>query len=736
MPEPVRAGQRYMPGLDGLRALAVLAVIAFHEQLGWAPGGLLGVGVFFTLSGYLITDLLLGQWAARGRLALADFWARRARRLLPALFVMLTVVTAWVTLADRARLATLRGAVAAAATYSSNWYLIIQGQSYFARFAPPAPLDHLWSLAVEEQFYLAWPWLLLAGLVTVRTARRGRPGPVAWLALPTLALAAASAIVMLALYHPGLDPTRVYEGTDTRAAGLLIGAALAMAWPSRGAAARRDGVPARHAAPPYRAAPPRHAAPPYRAAPPRHATPAGPTAATGHGTRLALDAAAAAGLAVIVIMVWRTGQYSPFLYRGGLIVLSLATAAVIAAAATPGALTGRVLGWGPLRWLGVRSYGVYLWHYPVIVLTTPVNATENLARAAWQTAATIAISALSWRYIEQPIRRGALSRLWAGLRAGRRRALPARPAGLAAITGAAAVLLVACAGLSGAVPIPSGAGSSAASLAAGSALPPPPGGRSAVTAAPASPASAGIQSAKARPAASGKPSPAVSPAGSLAAPVKLPPGAPAAVKRLRTSCHAVAHIGDSTSEGMVAPDYLADPAQRLNAQYEDVGVRRVSTDIEGARSVVETIPGTTNGHQAAQALDSAGYHGCWVLALGTNDTADVAIGSATSRAARIQQMMSAAHGQPVMWVDVISLLNSGPYAEANMRLWNTALRQACSRHPNMRIFDWASLARPTWFINDGIHYTSAGYAVRAQQIAEALAKAFPAKGRSKGCVIS
>ena len=143
MPEPVRPGQRYLPGLDGLRALAVIAVLAFHEQLGWAPGGLLGVGVFFTLSGYLITDLLLGQWAAAGRLALADFWLRRARRLLPALFVMLVVVSAWVTVADRAQLARLRDAVIAAATYSSNWYLIVQHQSYFARFAPPAPLDHL-----------------------------------------------------------------------------------------------------------------------------------------------------------------------------------------------------------------------------------------------------------------------------------------------------------------------------------------------------------------------------------------------------------------------------------------------------------------------------------------------------------------------------------------------------------------------------------------------------------------
>src|SRR5271169_1010657 len=229
MPKPVGSDQRYMPGLDGLRAIAVLAVIAFHEQFSWAPGGMLGVGVFFTLSGYLITDLLLNRWHSTGGVQLGKFWLARARRLLPALFVMLAVVTAWVTLLDRARLGSLRGAVAAAATYSSNWYLIIQGQSYFSRFAPPQPLDHLWSLAVEEQFYLIWPWLLLAGLICLRSRT---VAAVRWLALPTLALAAASAVAMYVLYHPGLDPTRVYEGTDTRACGLLIGAALAMVLPS------------------------------------------------------------------------------------------------------------------------------------------------------------------------------------------------------------------------------------------------------------------------------------------------------------------------------------------------------------------------------------------------------------------------------------------------------------------------------------------------------------------------
>jgi peptidoglycan/LPS O-acetylase OafA/YrhL len=679
-----------MPGLDGVRALAVLAVIAFHEQLGWAPGGLLGVGVFFTLSGYLITDLLLGQWTVRGRLQLADFWMRRARRLLPALFVMLAVVTAWVTLADRARLSGLRGAVAAAATYSSNWYLIIQNQSYFARFAPPAPFDHLWSLAVEEQFYLAWPWLLLLGVLCLRArgvrargvraeqgvrAGRGMPGrwtrPAGWLSLPTLALAAASSVAMLAFYHPGLDPTRVYEGTDTRALGLLIGAALAMAWPSR------------------------RPAPSARAA------------------RVLVDVGGVAGLAVIALLIWRTGQYSPFVYRGGLIVLSVATVAVLAAAACPGAWTGRVLGWEPLRWLGVRSYGIYLWHYPIIVLTAPANSTENLTRAALQIAATIAVAALSWRFVEEPIRHGALGRLWARFRSpGRlpRRAQlsgPARAAGLAAAAGSAGVLVVACAGLSGAVPAPRASGT--ASLATGSALP-----------APAASTGAAGTSQKRR----------------AAGAAGLARGTQPGTSGLRTSCRSVVHIGDSTSDGLISPSYLPNPAKRIAAQYQDVGVQTVRTDIVGARSVIETLPGTVNGLDAARTLVSGGYSGCWVIALGTNDTADVAIGSASGRMVRIQRMMAAAHGQPVMWVDVVSLLAGGPYAEAGMQQWNAALRQACPHYPNMRIFDWAALAQRSWFISDGIHYTSAGYAIRGQQIAQGLAKAFPAKGRSTGCVIS
>ncbi len=662
MPEPVRSGQRYLPGLDGLRALAVLAVIAYHEQLGWASGGLLGVGVFFTLSGYLITDLLLGQWVATGRLNLGDFWLRRARRLLPALFVMLAAVTAWATVASPARLATLRGAVAAAASYSSNWYYIATHSSYFARFAPPGPFDHLWSLAVEEQFYLVWPWLLLLGVCCLRSRRAGA---VRWLALPTLALAAGSAAAMLLLYHPGYDPTRIYEGSDTRACGLLVGAALATLWPSR-----RETRPARWA-------------------------------------RVLLDGAGLAGLAVVGLMIWRVGQYSSFTYQGGLVVLSVATAGVLAAAACPGCLTGVALGWRPLRWIGVRSYGIYLWHFPVIVLTTPANATEDLPRAAVQVAASIGLAALSWRFVEEPIRHGALGRAWQRLRT--REAWHAQPATLgswAAATGCVAVVALAGAGLSGAVPVPRGGGPTG-TLAAGSMLPPPPPSATASSGGRASGSGAG-------------------PAGASAA----PPGP------LRTSCRAVAHIGDSTSEGMISPEYLPKPAQRLAAQYHDVGVRSVRTDISGARSVVEVLPGQINGYNAAQAIYASGFRGCWVIALGTNDTADVAVGSNVGLMTRIERMMKAAHGLPVMWVNLRSLLAGGPYSEANMVTWDNTLVRACARYPNMRVFNWAAYARAKWYISDGVHFTSAGYAVRGRMIAQALARAFPSTGHSTGCLVS
>lgn len=209
----------------------------------------------------------------------------------------------------------------------------------------------------------------------------------------------------------------------------------------------------------------------------------------------------------------------------------------------------------------------------------------------------------------------------------------------------------------------------------------------------------------------------------------------AAAMALFTSCRSVAHIGDSTSVGMVSPDYLPDPAQRLAARYADVGVRHLRVDASGGRSIVEEMPGQVNGYGVASAWWSEGYRGCWVFALGTNDTANVSVGSSVGLMGRVEQMMSAAHGEPVLWVNARTMLSGGPWSEADMQAWNNTLLQACAKYPNMRVLDWASVANPGWFSSDGIHYTAAGFADRAQAIADGLARAFPRGGHSNGCVV-
>ncbi|WDL95493.1 acyltransferase family protein [Alicyclobacillus sp. ALC3] len=356
MPKPANGHRRYIAGLDGLRAFAVFAVIAYHLNLRFAPGGLIGVGVFFVLSGYLITDILLGQWKTDGHPLLADFWIRRARRLLPALLTMLLVVVLWVCLFDRVQVVALRGDVIAALLYISNWWFIFHKVSYFSSFGRPSPLGHLWSLAVEEQFYLVWPLVLSFGLRFIR--RRG------WWVSIILAMSLVSSLAMALIYQPGSDPSRVYYGTDTRAFALLIGAALAFTWPSE---RLQTGTPR------------------YRV--------------------LVLDFFGALGILFIVLMIWRTNEYGTFLYRGGLVLAALATAVTIAAIVHPASQLGKLLGWKPLRWLGVRSYGIYLWHYPVIVLTSPIVSTgTNVVRDGLQVIASICLAALSWRYIESPIR--------------------------------------------------------------------------------------------------------------------------------------------------------------------------------------------------------------------------------------------------------------------------------------------------------------------------------------------
>jgi len=204
---------------------------------------------------------------------------------------------------------------------------------------------------------------------------------------------------------------------------------------------------------------------------------------------------------------------------------------------------------------------------------------------------------------------------------------------------------------------------------------------------------------------------------------------------LRTSCRSVAHIGDSTSVDLVSSADLPDPAQQLPARYTDVGVRHLLLDASGGRSIVETLPGQVNGYNVALNWWNRGYRGCWVFALGTNDTANVSSGGSPGLAARIDEMMSVAHGEPVLWVNTVTQLSSGPWSDANEQAWDNALVSALRSYPNMRILDWAALAQPGWFLPDGIHYDPLGCAIRAQTVADGLARAFPRDGHSPGQIV-
>jgi hypothetical protein len=186
---------------------------------------------------------------------------------------------------------------------------------------------------------------------------------------------------------------------------------------------------------------------------------------------------------------------------------------------------------------------------------------------------------------------------------------------------------------------------------------------------------------------------------------------------------------------MVSLQTLPDAAQRLAGQYHNVGVKHVRIDAAGGRSIFEQLAGQLNGYQVANGWYQAGFRGCWVFALGTNDTANVSVGSPIGLPARVQEMMSAVHGEPVMWVNAETGLSSGPWSEANMQLWNNVLLAACAAYPNMRIFNWATMVQPGWHLEDGIHYTPVGYAIRAHAIAQALAMAFPASSHRSGCVV-
>lgn len=371
MPKPTRQNRRYMPGLDGLRAIAVLAVIFYHLNFEWASGGLLGVTVFFVLSGYLITDLLMAEWSESQSIDLKKFWIRRLRRLVPAMVVMMVAVTAWTTFFNQSLLYQLRKDFIPALLYFGNWWYIFRELSYFESFDTPSLFTHFWSLAIEEQFYILWPILLILGLTYIKKRKK--------LFLLTMIGAMISVIAMAFIYQPGTDPSRVYYGTDTRAFSLLIGAGLAMVWPSQKLASE-----------------------------------------ISKGSRFLLDILGGMGLSVLLLMIYFANHYDAFLYRGGMFLLSLTTAVLIATLAHPASLLGKLMSIKPLRFIGVRSYGMYLWHYPVIILTTSTihSGQPNLIRAIMQLMMIVLLSSLSWKYIEDPIRKGAIKKGWNKVRSG------------------------------------------------------------------------------------------------------------------------------------------------------------------------------------------------------------------------------------------------------------------------------------------------------------------------------
>lgn len=629
---------RYLPGLDGVRAVAVGAVVGYHLKAPFFDGGLLGVSVFFTLSGYLITSLLIHGFERRGRTPLKDFWIRRARRLLPALFLMLPVVAVTAAIARPEKLGATLRQVLYALLYVANWTTIARGDDYFQRFTGPGPLDHLWSLSIEEQFYIAWPLVVLALLWLGARFVRGRT----FLAIGTVLLAAASTWAIVHVYHPNaMNNTRAYEGTDARAAALLVGALAATALPFD----RVAEVPRRF--------------------------------------RLGFEVLGLLGLAGVLLCVARTDEYSPFLYRGGELVLATATAALAMSASHPQTLVARALGILPLRWIGARSYGIYLWHMPVVAfMPSTVLIGRPVLRGAVQLALMLVLAAASFRLIEDPIRRRAPT-----LRAARGRwGLAFRALVLVpAATFALVVWPLSChepreleALASEPDPVPTAIVMAVAAV----------------------------------------PMPSASASGSAAV---------VAPDSRWTSCTDVAHVGDSTSLGLVSPLLIPKEDDRIAAQYRDVGVHRFLPEISGARSMVETFANSPNATDIVKHRRASGYHGCWVLALGTNDPANTN-GNVALLAARIDNVMAELGDAPALWMTTRTLKEKGPYRNDNMKGWNEAVTEACPHHPNMRVYDWASEVKDRWFTTDGIHFNTVGYRERARRIATALARAFPKDG--------
>lgn len=621
VPAPSRAEPRsgYLAGLDGLRAVSVLAVMAYHAGLPGTLGGFLGVEVFFVISGFLITTQLLRELDETGTVSLRGFWMRRVRRLQPALLLLLLFWTLFVVIREPGLLAELRAQLAAAVGFATNWFLIATQQSYFASGERPPVLQHLWSLAVEEQFYILWP-LVMLGLA--RLLGRRRP----WIALVLALGAAASVVRMAALGQPGTDPSRAYYGTDTRAAGLLLGALMALAWrPGRGFAGACRLRPWQ------------------------------------------VDGLGILGLLGLAWAFHGLVETHPWLMRGGFTATGLLSGAVILAGAQPGTRLGRLLGNRPLAWVGVRSYGLYLWHWPIFLFVPGGHGFRGRAlMLVLRLALTFLAAGFSFRFLEAPIRHGALGRWFRGLRSSQaqgRRLL------------AGAVGLMACAGLAAlARPVLKAGkvmGEVERSIRMGQEAEPPPAAPPALRAAPA-----------------------------------VPPGS-----------KAVTFLGDSVLLGAQGP-----LKRELEAEGWTVDVRgRPALMVhQAARELAETRVAVS-----PTVIVGLGYNSLW-----EREGRNLARWNAQfdREAEGLLKVLRSLGARRVVWVDLREptrdLVPEKAQWQFDRYAWyyayvNGRLRELPRSHPDVRVAPWSGVSRRTGITYDSIHLNPAGVRLMIDTIRDA-----------------
>ncbi|HEX5365747.1 MAG TPA: acyltransferase family protein [Acidimicrobiales bacterium] len=606
----------YVAPVDGLRAVAVALVIAYHLGYSGVAGGYIGVEVFFLISGWLVCALLMNEHQRTGGIALGAFWVRRIRRLLPAMAAVVVATLAVASAVQPERLAMLRTQAVAALGYHLNWRLVLDEQSYFEAAGGPSALEHLWSLSIEEQFYLLFPLLAVAVLARCSRARAVR--------LVTV-LALASTLLRLVLQEPGADPSRLYFGTDTRLSGLLLGVALGLFWT------------------------------PNRLRP--------------HADRrftTALDVVAAVGGAVLAWYVLALDEGRPAAFGAGFTAVQLATLAVLAVAVYPApTATARLLSAAPLRWVGKRSYGIYLVHWPVIVFLSdaPGEQPDPVPRVAVQVALVLGLAALSYRYLEQPIRRRGLrgSAVWArGLVADLAHGRPAAAVALF-LVGVLTVTAV---------------GSVAWSVADAEA--------------PRETHPASVVIGRGGPTSTAAPSPPAVPRPTAPVPTPPPTAAPPAPSPPTSPAHVpTTAIGDSVLVG--AAQALA---HRLGPSLTvDAAVGRQLTD------ATDLVAAGRAGGTLGRAV---------VLHLGTN-------GPFTAE--EVDALVAAAG--PDRLVVLVNVLVP--------RRWegevNREIQAAADRHPNVRLADWHAVAssEPGLLREDGFHVTPAG----AERFADLVAGLVP-----------